>query len=207
VLNKDLLEGVQQAGNVIVTERSALLEHFNSTITEHASIAASFEEHLRILLMGYGELESSGVAVGGDCIQGKAPKLTMKHIKPVLQHHVHVTLFMTSCCSSGWLVQTSNEGKLPLSASVGHANESIVASAILESITSIQGLERRSDFIYYPPYTSLANSTFDAHTRHNPRFDEHQVHFSAQNYWWHNNCQSRIGIPLGLGKSSIKSKK
>lgn len=96
VLNEDLLEGVQQPGNVRVIERSALLEQFNSTITEQASIAATSGEHLIILLVGYGELESFGVAVGGDCIQERAPKFTVEHLKPILQHDTPVTLFMTS---------------------------------------------------------------------------------------------------------------
>jgi hypothetical protein len=48
--------------------------------------------------MAYGKLNSSfGVAVGGDCIQEKAPKLSIEHMKAVLQYHTPVTMYMTSC--------------------------------------------------------------------------------------------------------------
>jgi hypothetical protein len=93
-------------------------------------------------------------------------------------------------------VQTGAGGKLPLSASVGRANGSIVVRAILESIMTVKKLEMHNSFSFESPYTSLAHSIFNAHTRHNPTFDEHQVHFSTQNNWWVNNYQPRIGIPL-----------
>lgn len=93
-------------------------------------------------------------------------------------------------------MQTNVEGKLPLSASVGRANGSIVARAILQSIMASKELQKRSSFRDESPYFSLESSIFDAHMRHNPTFKEHQIHFSAQNDWWANNYQPRIGIAL-----------
>lgn len=93
-------------------------------------------------------------------------------------------------------MQTNVEGKLPLSASVGHINGSIVARAILASIMTSKELEMRSSFRDESPYISLAHSILDAHTKHNRRFDEHQIQFSTQNDWWANNYQPRIGIAL-----------
>lgn len=101
--------------------------------------------------------------MGGDCIQERAPKLTVEHIKVVFQHTATVTLFMTSCYSSGWLVQTSAGGKLSLNASVGRANGSIVTRAILESIMTSKALEMCSSFRDESPCISLESSIFDAH--------------------------------------------
>lgn len=56
VLNEGRSIEIQQAVNVRVVERLALLKHFNSTITERASVAAISGEQLIILLMGYGEM-------------------------------------------------------------------------------------------------------------------------------------------------------
>lgn len=78
-------------------------------------------------------------------------------------------------------MQTSSEGNFPLNASVGHANGSIVASAILESIMTIGELEAHNYFRHEKPYISLGYSIMDVHMRQNPTFDEHQIHFSTQN--------------------------
>lgn len=83
-----------------------------------------------------------------------------------------------------------------MNASVGRANGSIVARAILQSIMASKDLQKRSSFRDESPYFSLESSIFDAHMRHNPTFKEHQIHFSAQNDWWANNYQPRIGIAL-----------
>jgi hypothetical protein len=217
VLDQGVLEKIQQAGNIRVVPRPDLLERFISTVRDQARIAADFDEHLVLLIFGHGEESSYGVAIGGECDAGdnNVPKLKIEYIQRAIRRNAPVTLFMNSCFSGGWLVQPNINTRQqlnvtgiaacgieqqtrswPLSASLGRANGSMIATAILKSIISIDDQEAASDITDQPTYISLAHAIHTSHKKLDTMFEENQIHFSAQDDAWAMQYQARIGLPL-----------
>ncbi|KAL1964885.1 hypothetical protein VTN77DRAFT_6238 [Rasamsonia byssochlamydoides] len=124
---------------------------------------------------------------------------------------------MTSCFSGGWLVcpDLKNSGKpllnstgiagaglkeetrsWPLSRSIGRASGSMVASAILQSLISIESALEEQEVQDHPTYIQLAYSIFDTLTRIDSFGEHQQIHFSAQDDEWETAYRCRLGLPL-----------
>ncbi|KAJ9269632.1 hypothetical protein DTO212C5_4243 [Paecilomyces variotii] len=218
VLDKDILLQIAMAGNLRVVQREDLLERFLSTLREQAQLAVEAEEHLLIFLFGHGNSGSYGIFVGGKGDPEKAPELHMSQVKRLLPKKASVTIVMTSCFSGGWLVKpdfANNRNEYlnvtglaavgpeqesrswPISASIGRVSGSIAATAILESLISVETVENpEEEPRQHPTYIGLAHSIFETLNKIDDFAEENGIHFSAQNDEWEAEYRTRLGLPL-----------
>ncbi|KAK2812267.1 hypothetical protein FQN50_001625 [Emmonsiellopsis sp. PD_5] len=229
VLEKDTVEQIRQSGRNlrVVDSRAALLERFLSTLREQASLAAERNEQLIVFVFGHGDQDTHGVYLGGegDSINN-LPRLRMSDFRRAVGLKVNVTLFTTACYSGGWLVQPNSNKETfvnmtgitgsgieqetrswSYSRSVGRACGSSIASAVMQSIISIDEEKEidRAEVRNHPTYMSLADEIFQTISKIHPLAGEQQVHFSAQNDEWEAHFGKRTGFSLNRFKDGWDS--
>lgn len=219
VLDKNMLPGIKQSGNLRVVSRKDLLECFLSTLREQSLLAKNENQHLLVLIFGHGDLETFGAALGG-----YKPNLRVEDVRRAVQPGIPVTLFMTSCYSGGWIVHpnvmetkyinaTGITGAGPeaegsswrVNSSLGRACGSMVASAILKTSIAIEESQKIVEIRQDPTYISFAHSIYDSYKRFDHIADEQKINFSAQDDEWALHPKRRSGIPLSQFKSRWES--
>ncbi|OKL56072.1 hypothetical protein UA08_08591 [Talaromyces atroroseus] len=222
VLDKSMLPKIQQSGSLRVVSRRDLLERFLSTLREQSREAQNNNEHLLVMILGHGDDETFGVALGGN-----EPNLRMEDVKRALQPNTPTALFMTSCFSGSWLVQPdtnisrhmnvsgmtgagpeAQSTSWPLSASLRRARGSRITSAILRSTIAIeesQETEATSQIRQDPTYWAFSNSIYDTYRRLDSFAEETQIHFSAQDDQWELHFKRRSGMTLSQLKTRWES--
>ncbi|KAJ9301518.1 hypothetical protein DTO271G3_1653 [Paecilomyces variotii] len=219
VLDQNMIPGIEQSGSLCVVSRKDLLERFLSTLREQSLLAKNENQHLVILVFGHGDLETFGMALGGD-----EPNLKIEELQHALQPGTSVTLFMTSCLSGGWIVKPNamackpinatgmtgagprvESQSWPVSPSISRACGSMITSAIVQTSIAIEESQETAEIRHDSTYFSFAQAVYDSYKRLDHFADEKSIHFSAQDDQWGLHCERRSGIPLSQFKSRWES--
>jgi hypothetical protein len=199
-----------------------------STLREQALLAANGDEHLLILIFGHGDEETQDIFVGGGANPDNAPRLKMAAVKRLLPSNASVAILMTPCYSGGWLVNpditnsrrpflnttaitgSGPEGETrswPMSQSVGRANGSIIATAIVKSLIEIEedAARETNEVIGHPTYIQLAHSILNTFNKMAGIPEEQTIHFAAQDDEWETEYGRRLGLPLAVYKDRWES--
>ncbi|KAJ9370079.1 hypothetical protein DTO282E5_5276 [Paecilomyces variotii] len=210
VLDQNMIPGIEQSGSLRVVPRKDLLERFLSSLREQSLLAKNENQHLVVLLFGHGDLETFGLALGGD-----EPNLKIEDVQHALQPGTPVTLFMTSCFSGGWIVKPNamtcksitraESQSWPVSPSISRACGSMITSAIVQTSIAIEESQETAEIRHDPTYFSFAQAVYDSYKRLDHFADEKAIHFSAQDDQWGLHFKRRSGIPLSQLKSRWES--
>lgn len=115
MLERDILTGINLAGNICVMERADLLERFIKIVEEQAQFAEGDGNTLIILIFKHGNDFKNGVYIGGKDPEADCSILSIQQqLKQMLPTGLNVTLVLTSCYSDGWLIQLSIHHKKPM---------------------------------------------------------------------------------------------
>ncbi|KAJ9250293.1 hypothetical protein DTO207G8_6218 [Paecilomyces variotii] len=190
VLDQNMIPGIEQSGSLRVVPRKDLLERFLSSLREQSLLAKNENQHLVVLLFGHGDLETFGLALGGD-----EPNLKIEDVQHALQPGTPVTLFMTSCFSGGWISQYQSSVR-----KYDHECNCTVQTSI-----AIEESQETAEIRHDPTYFSFAQAVYDSCKRLDHFADEKPIHFSAQDDQWGLHFKRRSGIPLSQLKSRWES--
>ncbi|KAJ9209573.1 hypothetical protein DTO166G4_8823 [Paecilomyces variotii] len=210
VLDQNMIPGIEQSGSLRVVSRKDLLERFLSTLREQSLLAKNENQHLVVLVFGHGDLETFGLALGGD-----EPNLKIEDVQHALQPGTPVTLFMTSCFSGGWILKPNamtckpitraESQSWPVSPSISRACGSMITSAIVQTSIAIEESQETAEIRHDPTYFSFAQAVYDSYKRLDHFADEKPIHFSAQDDQWGLHFKRRSGIPLSQLNSRWES--
>ncbi|KAE8377808.1 hypothetical protein BDV26DRAFT_292795 [Aspergillus bertholletiae] len=113
VLDEVLLDRIEASKNIRVIPPKDLLERFLATLRSESQMAMEKNQPLLVFVFGHGEADTFGVAVGGECLAEKTPKLTREKFNSAIRTGVNLTLLITSCFSGGWVLKPMNKFSLP----------------------------------------------------------------------------------------------
>jgi hypothetical protein len=209
VLDATMLPSVIAAGDIHVVSPNDLLADFTKTVQTECQIAAQNDQPVLILIFGHGDEATYGVAIGGETIPDKSPRLTIDKMREAIGKLADVTLMMTSCFSGGWVVKTNRMTSKPalnatmltaagpkveseswtISDSSGRAAGSIFVSALLQAAIKQQaqdeGCEDEEDIRASTAYVGWAKVIYDTGRSEVDRFfHKHDVKFASKNDAW-----------------------
>ena len=215
--SKAVLNMNQKPHDITVVSDQELLPSFLATLNRVCGHAYENRDKVLVLIFGHGDENAFGIIVGTEL--GKPDQDDWPRLKPEVfaqtVHNfplLHISLFLTSCYSGGWVVYPQLGGEIQ-----DHAIRSITAAtnADLKSKnlpvpsnpvrTKPQGGFRTTNFIYelsseeaepreLQHFTGDLVATIDNVTDKSDF--KQQITFSAQDDDWRSNWHGRVGISL-----------
>lgn len=189
VLDKNMLPGIEQSGNLCVVSEDDLLKRFLSNLREQSLLAKSESQHLLVLVFGHGDMETLGMTLGGDRPRSN---LKIEDIKRSLQPSTPATLFTTSSFPGDWIVQpivttikAKNESWSMPSKLLSRPNASVATSAILQASIAINESQEITREVHDDPdHISYMEAIYESYKGFDHFADDRMIHFSPQDDQW-----------------------
>ena len=222
VLNKNMLDQIENDPNLRVFKRADLLEDFIRTLKDECRVAAGLNQPLLLMIFGHGDPKTYGIAIGGSGPPRKAPRLRTAQIAACLRGlDISLTLLLTSCYSGGWVLQPElnisaftaagpeNMSRAWDASLGGRSHGSLYATAVREALIKMEDeratqlhpyrardpLDEEASSSTYAELTKVIHSTllYEIDPEFGPQDD---IQFSAQDDMWEIEWRKRSGVPL-----------